>query len=121
METLMLSNQHGVIEKSDSLSTEFSFARKFFDSFDKNLLANHKIGLIMAILEATLRPILLVGLGLLVFTGTFTVDTAVAFFGSLAYLLSSIRTTFSYGTNLLRFQPQVNLYHNFIDSLYKIK
>ena len=106
--TNILSNQHGIIEKQED--EELNYSKDFFDSFDLNILANYKTGLIISILDAITRPILFIVVGTLVFSGKFSIDAAIAFLGSLAYLLTSSRTVMGSLTNLLRFQPQVQQY-----------
>lgn len=106
--TNVLSNQHGICQKS--AKEELSYSKAFFDSFDVNILANHKTGLIISVLDAVARPILFMVVGTLVFTGKFSIDAAIAFLGSLAYLLASSRSVMASLTNLLRFQPQVQQY-----------
>ena len=62
------------------------------------------------------RPILFIFIGVLVFSGEFSTQAAIAFLGSLAYVLSSSRTVLSLFTNLLRYQPQVKQYTDLLDS-----
>ena len=118
VKTNMLVNQHGVINKSLGLE-KTDISTVFFDSFDKNLMANHRTGLLIALLDAILRPILFIIAGSLVLTGKLTTDAAIIFLGSLAYLLASSRTALGLLTNLLRFQPQVHQYFELVDWLHK--
>ena len=109
--TVILNYQHGIIPKNKE---NLDFSKGFLDSFDKNMLANHKTGLIVAILDAFLRPALFIVICSLVFLEEFSTEAAITFLGSLAYLLASSKSALSLLTNLLRFQPQVQQYRSFI-------
>lgn len=113
-----LNYQHGVSEKIELTKDEM--ANHFFDSFDRNMLANDKTALIITILDAIIRPVLFVFVGVLVFSEKFSIEAAIAFLGSLAYLLASSRTVLSLFTNLLRFQPQVKQYLDLLQSYHSI-
>lgn len=113
--TGLMNNQHGIIEKPTGVKEQLSFAREFFNSFDKNLLANDKTGLLISLVDAVLRPLLFIVLCSLVFLERFTIGEAIAFLGSLAYVLASSRTVGAYLTNILRFHPQVREYLRLVD------
>jgi len=115
----LLNSQHGIIPKSND-DEKRVFSKIFFDSFDKNILANHKTALVIAVLEAVLRPAIFIAMCTMMYLGKFTVEAAIAFLGSLAYFLSSSRTVSSLLTNLLRFQPQVKQYFDFVDAFDNI-
>lgn len=112
-------SQYGISNKRFNTQNTISnlpFISDFFDSFDTNHLGNERVGLVVAIMDALLRPILFVGLGTLVFYGEFTLQETIEFLGSLAYLFGSARNVSSLVTNLVRFHPQVQPYFDFLDS-----
>lgn len=107
--------QQGIVGKPATITDQTQVAA-FFDSFDFNLLANERVGLIVAMADALLRPILFIVLSILVLFGEFSIQAVIGFLGSLAYLLASARSVASLLTNLLRYHPQVVRYYELLDS-----
>lgn len=115
-----LSGQHGIVPKSrvdETSLIEAAPVRAFFDSYDINLLANERIGLLLALADSVVRPALFALICGLVFLEGYPVDAAVAFLGGLAYLLGSARSASGLLINLVRYQPQVARYFGLVDAV----
>lgn len=114
----LMNSQHGIANKQTEAGSlaGLDFVNRFFDSYDMNMLANERAGLIVSLADALLRPVLFVVLVSMVFLGELTVEATIAFLGSLTYLFMSAKSVSGLFINLLRFHPQVQQYHKLLDA-----
>ncbi len=103
-------HQSGAINQNKQKPSEEEAMNSFYNAYDKNLLANEKVGLIISIADSVMRSFVFILMCILVYLDEFSAGATVIFLGVLIYMLSSARAVASLTTNLLRYYPQTRRY-----------
>ena len=112
-------SQHGLASEQARpplLPSDSEVMRTFMDDWDRNLLANNLMSLFIALMSGVVLPLILFYLGYMVMHGQLSPNALIPFAGAFLYMISSVQTVVSYGTNLLRFFPQVRRHDLFVSA-----
>jgi ABC-type multidrug transport system fused ATPase/permease subunit len=92
------------------------YYKEYMDAFDRNVLANELIMMVVSFTGVLLVPLLFLVLGLMYSYGHFSLGSLITTIGAVLYLITSARSVASNITNLIRFFSQARLHHRLLDA-----